>query len=398
MHEGSRPLAWDRLGNLRRQTLLMNAGQECVALRQAGLDVSRTRPGWSEQDPRCWWEAVRATLDELAGAHGDEMAQVRGIGLSGRMHGATLLDANDRVLRPCILWNDGRSVAECAALDARADFRGIGGNLVMPGFTAPKIEWVRIHEQDVFERVANVLLPKDCVRLCLAGEHLSDMSDSAGTHWMDVGGRCWSSELLDATGHSERHMPGLVEGSEQAGRLRPELADRWGIAVPPAIAGGGGDNAASGAGVGAVAPGTGFVSIGTSGVLLVATEGFAPNVDAALHWQAIEARHFACVLVPSHFARMGYPIHSRRTEQLSWHMSCRRRSVTGKPRQDSSRGGGAVLPTPPVRGWPRPANGDMTSQSQDPTDFGRARPERMPAEPLTGCCRIAQPRSHFPET
>ncbi|MYF90330.1 MAG: xylulokinase [Boseongicola sp. SB0676_bin_33] len=296
------------LGTSGVKMLLMNAVQEAVALRQAKLDVSRPRPGRSEQDPRWWWEAVKSALDELAGAHGEEMAQVRGIGLSGQMHGATLLDANDRVLRPCILWNDGRSEAECAALDARADFAGIGGNLVMPGFTAPKIEWVRTHEPDIFERVAKVLLPKDWLRLCLAGEHLSDMSDSAGTLWMDVGGRCWSSELLDATGLSEDHMPGLVEGSEQAGRLRPELADRWGMAAPPVIAGGGGDNAASAAGVGAVAPGTGFVSLGPSGVRFAATDGFAPNVDAAVH--------AFCHAVPGTWHQMGVILSA--TDTLNW--------------------------------------------------------------------------------
>lgn len=296
------------LGTSGVKALLMNAGQETVALSQAELEVSRPKPGWSEQDPGHWWDATKAALDDLTGTYREEVAQVRGIGLSGQMHGATLLDAGDRVLRPCILWNDGRSEAECATLDARADFSGIGGNLVMPGFTAPKLEWVRIHEPDVFERVAKVLLPKDYVRLCLAGEHLSDMSDSAGTLWMDVGGRRWSSELLDATGLSENHMPGLVEGSEPAGRLRPELADRWGMAVPPVIAGGGGDNAASAAGVGAVAPGTGFVSLGTSGVLFVATDGFAPNVNAAVH--------AFCHAVPGTWHQMGVILSA--TDTLNW--------------------------------------------------------------------------------
>ena len=296
------------LGTSGVKALLMNAGQETVTSTQAELEVSRPRPGWSEQDPLHWWEATKTVLDELARTHRKEVAQVRGIGLSGQMHGATLLDADDLVLRPCILWNDGRSEAECAALEARADFSGIGGNLVMPGFTAPKLEWVRIHEPDVFERVAKVLLPKDYVRLCLAGEHLSDMSDSAGTLWMDVGSRCWSNALLDATGLTEGHMPGLVEGSEPAGRLRPELAERWGMAVPPVIAGGGGDNAASAAGVGAVAPGTGFVSLGTSGVLFVATEGFAPNLDAAVH--------AFCHAVPSTWHQMGVILSA--TDTLNW--------------------------------------------------------------------------------
>lgn len=296
------------LGTSSVKTVIIDDAQKVLASAHAPLDVSRPQPGWSEQDPADWWRATEATMDELAASHGALMVGVRGIGLSGHMHGATLLDAHDTVLRPCILWNDGRSATECDELDARADFRGIGGNLVMPGFTAPKLEWVRKHEPDIFEQVAKVLLPKDYLRLLLTGEHVSEMSDSAGTLWLDVAKRAWSPELLSATGLTEAHMPSLVEGAAPAGRLRSELASRWGMSQPPILAGGGGDNAASAAGVGTVRPGTGFASLGTSGVLFVATDGFRPNTD--------EAVHAFCHAVPNVWHQMGVILSA--TDTLNW--------------------------------------------------------------------------------
>lgn len=296
------------LGTSGIKALVMGPDQAVLAVSHATLDVTRPAPGWSEQSPTDWWKAAQRTLDDLAKRAPDLMAAVQGIGLSGQMHGATLLDGTDAVLRPCILWNDGRSAEECKDLDEAADFRGIGGNIVMPGFTAPKLEWVRRHEPQVFERIAKVLLPKDYLRLCLTGEHVSEMSDSAGTLWLDVAGRCWSPELLAATGLSEGHMPALVEGSAQAGRLRPELAARWGMKFAPTLAGGGGDNAASAAGVGAVRPGTGFASLGTSGVLFVATDGYRPNTEQAVH--------AFCHAVPDVWHQMGVILSA--TDTLNW--------------------------------------------------------------------------------
>jgi xylulokinase len=211
------------------------------------------------------------------------MRAVRGIGLSGHMHGATLVDKADRPIRPCILWNDGRSYEEAAALDADPRFRAITGNIVFPGFTAPKLAWVEKHEPKHFNAVAKVLLPKDFVRLWLTGDHASDMSDSAGTAWLDVAKRDWSDDLLAATQLHRDQMPRLYEGTEPTGKLRPLLAERWGIEKPPVVAGGAGDNAASACGVGTVAPGAAFVSLGTSGVLFVSNEKFRPNAASAVH-------------------------------------------------------------------------------------------------------------------
>jgi xylulokinase len=199
------------------------------------------------------------------------------------MHGATLLDHADRALRPCILWNDGRSAEEAAELDADPRFRGITGNIVFPGFTAPKLVWVQRHEPKIFGNIAKILLPKDYVRLWLSGDHASDMSDSAGTSWLDVARRDWSDDLLAATHLHRDQMPALAEGTEPTGKLRAVLASRFGMAEAPILAGGAGDNAASACGVGIVAPGSAFVSLGTSGVLFVSNEKFRPNAASAVH-------------------------------------------------------------------------------------------------------------------
>jgi xylulokinase len=200
------------------------------------------------------------------------------------MHGATLLDADGRPLRPAILWNDGRSHAECAELERRfPSLHAIAGNLAMPGFTAPKLMWVGRHEPEVFARVAKVLLPKAYVRYRLTGEMVEDMSDAAGTLWLDVGRRSWSEPVLEATGLKLHHMPRLVEGSEVSAPLSPALADRWGMSADVVIAGGAGDNAASAIGLGAIAPGDAFLSLGTSGVLFRVTDRFAPAPASAVH-------------------------------------------------------------------------------------------------------------------
>jgi xylulokinase len=244
------------------------------------LEVSRPQPLWSEQDPAGWWAA---TNNAVTGLKPKLRKEVRAIGLAGQMHGATLLDANNRALRPAILWNDGRSAAQCAALEAALpDLGQITGNCAMPGFTAPKLAWVRDNEPDVFAATAKVLLPKDYVRLQMTGEFASDMSDSAGTLWLDVGARDWSDKVLEATGIDRSHMPTLFEGNEATGQLRAELAEAWGMARV-AVAAGGGDNAAGAVGVGVVRPGDAFLSLGTSGVLFLANCAYSPNPAGGVH-------------------------------------------------------------------------------------------------------------------
>ena len=251
-----------------------------AAQASAPLGQSRPQPLWSEQDPADWLAATDAAVLALPA---DLRAAVKGAGLAGQMHGATLLDGEGRVLRLAILWNDGRSGAECAALEAAEPrSRAITGNLAMPGFTAPKLLWLRAQEPEIFAQVRKVLLPKDYVRLHLTGEMLSDMSDAAGTLWLDCAARDWSDAMLAATGLTRDHMPALREGSDAAGTLRADIAARWGMGRVT-VAGGAGDNAAGAAGVGVVGDGDALLSLGTSGVIFVATAQFRPNPARAVH-------------------------------------------------------------------------------------------------------------------
>jgi len=266
------------------KAVLVDGEQRILDQATAAIGIRHPRPLWSEQDPASWVEAAEAAMSELKGRRARELSGLQAIGLSGQMHGATLLDAGDRVLRPAILWNDGRAGAECAELERREPrAREITANQAMPGFTAPKLLWVAAHEPAIFRQVAKVLLPKDYVRLALTGEHVSDMSDSAGTLWLDVRRRRWSPEMLAATALREDHMPRLVEGSEAGGQLRREVAERWGVPAGIPVAGGGGDNAAGAVGAGVIAPGGAFLSLGTSGVIFAADHALRPDPERGVH-------------------------------------------------------------------------------------------------------------------
>ena len=272
------------LGTSSIKALLVDGGQRVLASATRALDLARPAPGHSEQNPEGWWDALLAAVDALREERPREIAAVRGIGLSGQMHGAVLLDRAGAALRPAILWNDTRASEECRELErALPELRAITGNVAMPGFTAPKLLWVRKHEPDVFARLAHVLLPKAWLRYRLTGERIEDMSDASGTLWLDVGARDWSDRALATTGLGRESMPRLVEGSAPAGTLRTDLAARWGIERPPVLAGGAGDNAAGAVGLGAIAPGSAFVSLGTSGVLWATTGRFVPYPQAAVH-------------------------------------------------------------------------------------------------------------------
>jgi len=272
------------LGTSEIKLLLLDDAHRVVATASEALTIEQPQPLWSEQHPHAWWAALDTAMLRLRAQAGAALGAVQAIGLSGQMHGAVLLDAAGDVLRPAMLWNDGRSGAQCAALEAALPrLHAIAGNLAMPGFTAPKLLWLREHEPAVFDRTASVLLPKDWLRWRLSGERITDCSDASGTLWLDVGARRWSPELLAACGLSAAQMPSLVEGSAAAGRLRAEWAQRWSLRQGIVIAGGGGDNAASAVGIGAVRAGQGFVSLGTSGVIFVASDRFMPNPRSAVH-------------------------------------------------------------------------------------------------------------------
>ncbi len=341
------------LGTSGVKALLIDARQAIVASANAALDVSRPHPGWSEQDPAHWIKATEEAVGKLKRSHGSELAAVRGIGLSGHMHGATLIDDSDKVLRPCILWNDTRSHAEASELDVNPIFRRLTGNIVFPGFTAPKLLWVKNNEPKIFERVRKVLLPKDYLRLWLTGEHISEMSELGRHGLAGRGARSWSPELLAATVLDEQQMPALVEGTARGGTLRAELAGQWGMGEGVVVAGGAGDNAASACGMGTVKPGAAFVSLGTSGVLFAANAAYLPNPESAVHT--------FCHALPNAWHQMGVILSA--TDSLNWLSG-----ITGKSAERSdqrtrrhAQGAGRASPSCPIS--PASARRTMTRRS-----------------------------------
>ena len=221
------------LGTSGVKAILLSEKGEVLATQTEKLHVSRPHPLWSEQDPEQWWQATDRALIALGEQH--SLQDVKALGIAGQMHGATLLDNAQRVLRPAILWNDGRCAEECAILEERVPTsREITGNLMMPGFTAPKLLWVQRHEPEIFRQVDKVLLPKDYLRFRMTGVFASDMSDAAGTMWLDVAKRDWSEAMLDACQLTRDHMPALFEGSEITGTLQSSIAARWNLPVVPA--------------------------------------------------------------------------------------------------------------------------------------------------------------------
>jgi xylulokinase len=250
--------------------------------RQLGLHAPH--PRWFEQNPDDWWVAVCEALELLRQSAGSRWQDVRGIGLSGQMHGAVLLNQDGKVLRPAILWNDGRSDHECRELAmAMPDIGTIAGVPAMPGLTAPKLLWLRRHEPELHKQIAHVLLPKDYIRFRLTGERLTDVSDAAGTLWLDQARRAWSSELLAASGMSELQMPRLLESPAAGGEVLAVVAGELGLPAGVLVAAGAGDAAAGAIGIGAINEGDAFLSLGTSAQMLVATMSFRPMPEKYIH-------------------------------------------------------------------------------------------------------------------
>ena len=283
------------IGTSAVKALLADKEQRVIAEATQELSISRPHPLWSEQDPEDWWSAVVRAVMNLRRAAPDSFAAIRGVGLSGQMHGAVLLGSDRAVLRPAILWNDGRSHEQCLALEQRVPRLGtIAGVPAMPGFTAPKLLWVAQHEPEIFARIGAVVLPKDYVRFRLTGELATDLSDAAGTLWLDEAARNWSAETLAATGLSIAHMPRLVEGSQSSAILSADIAREWGMPEDVVVAGGAGDAAAGAVGIGAVSAGDAFVSLGTSGQYFVTTADYRPFPQAFVHafCHAVPARWY----------------------------------------------------------------------------------------------------------
>ena len=273
------------LGTSAVKAVLLSSSGRLLAEAMIPLEVSRPQPLWSEQNPTDWWAATDAVMRRLRDAADPaEWQRVRALAVAGQMHGAVLLNAAGDVLRPAILWNDGRSQAQCAELEAREPAsRRITANRAMAGFTAPKLMWVAQHEPPIFAQVAKVLLPKDWLVWQLTGVMSSDCSDAAGTLWLDVAERAWSPAMLSASGMHLAQIPELHEGPDVVGNVSEALCRTWGLPPDVSLAAGAGDNAAGAVGVGVVRPGEAFISLGTSGVIFVATDGPRANPLRGVH-------------------------------------------------------------------------------------------------------------------
>jgi len=302
------PLLGIDLGTSEVKACLLDEEGQVLATATRPLPLQQPQPLWSEQDPHAWWEAADGCVQALR-SDGHDLQGVRGIGIAGQMHGAVLLDAQRRALRPAILWNDGRSGAECSELEARVPtLHALTGNLAMPGFTAPKLLWVRRHEPAVFAALRLVLLPKDWLVLRLTGQASTDMSDASGTLWLDVARRRWSEEMLQACGLTLGQVPSLHEGTQAVGTVLPEVAQRWGLARECVVAAGAGDNAGAAVGLGCTEVGSGFVSIGTSGVAFLVSDGYRPEPARAVH--------AFCHAVPRRWHQMGVMLSA--AASLNW--------------------------------------------------------------------------------
>jgi xylulokinase len=243
-----------------------------LAREEAEYPLSTPRPGWSEQDPEDWWHATEAVLARLERAAGAPA----GIGLSGQMHGLVAMDAEDKPLRPAILWNDQRTQAECDEIESTIGLQkliALTGNRALTGFTAPKLLWMRTHEPDLYARIAKIALPKDYVRLRLTGEHATDVSDASGTVLLDVAHRTWSDEVLTALNIDPAWLPTPLESPETSGTT----------ANGTPVAAGAGDQAAGAVGVGVDRPGPLSIALGTSGVVFAALQEFAADPEARVH-------------------------------------------------------------------------------------------------------------------
>ena len=306
--------------------LLIDSGGKVHARASASYPLTTPKPLWVEQDPEDWWRATVDVCKNLLKESGVKADQIKGIGLTGQMHGLVILDRNNKVLRPCILWNDQRSGEECAAITSKIGGKRlleITGNPVLPGFTAPKILWVRTHEPEIYRQIAHVLLPKDYIRFRLTGEFVSDVSDASGMSVLNVRGRTWAGELLDELEIPRSWMPAVVESPAVSARVNDAAATETGLAKGTPVVGGAGDNAAGAVGSGVVRPGVLSVSIGTSGVLFAHSDQYRIEPEGRLH--------SFCHAVPGAWHLMGVTLSAGGS--LRWFRDTFCESETTKARQ-----------------------------------------------------------------
>ncbi|MGI6229598.1 MAG: xylulokinase [Tractidigestivibacter sp.] len=272
------------LGTSATKLLLMDESGKIMNIVSKEYPVAYPHPGWAEQDPIDWWDAVRAGIPELV--QGFDAGEVRGIGCAGQMHGLVALDKDDQVLRPAILWNDGRSEKQVRYLNytiGREKLSSWTANIAFAGFTAPKILWMRDQEPELFSRIDKIMLPKDYVNYRLTGKFTTDFSDASGMLLLDVEHRRWSPEMLKICGITESQLPKLHESFEAIGTLRPDVARELGLGEDVVVAAGAGDNAAAAVGTGAVGDGRCNISLGTSGTIFITSGAFRLDQENALH-------------------------------------------------------------------------------------------------------------------
>lgn len=277
------------IGTSAVKAVLVDEAQRILATGTRSLMSSQPRPGWWEQAPDDWWRAANAVAADLAAAAPDSWRGVKAIGISGQMHGLVSIDAAGRVIRPAILWNDGRAIEEAAVLAAIPDVAQLVGVLPMAGLTAPKAMWLRSHEPQHFDRIACIMLPKDYLRQRLSeagltGDLVTDVSDAAGTVWLDQAQRNWSQTMLTACGLNSGQVPKIVEGPTPVARMHAGIARAWNLPDAPLLVAGGGDATLGAVGIGAVDDGDAFVSIGTSAQYFITRDRYVPSgADGMIH-------------------------------------------------------------------------------------------------------------------
>ena len=266
------------------KSVLIDRNQSVIATVSENLKISKRKLLYSEQNPNDWWCASLKTITSIRKSKPIDFCQLKSIGLTGQMHGAVCLDKKEEILYPAILSDDGRSYKECDYLNKHhKDFEQLGGNLVMPGFTAPKLLWLGRNKPDIFNKIDKVVLPKDYLRYKLTGEFATDMSDASGTLWLDIKKRKWSETTLSACDLKESNMAQLYEGTECTGYLLPSVQKTFGIKKPIKVIAGASDNAAGALSIGSYTTGQAMVSLGTSGVYFSPTSLVTTNTKKGLH-------------------------------------------------------------------------------------------------------------------
>ena len=272
------------LGTSAVKLLLMDGSGKIEKIVSKEYPISFPHPGWSEQNPQDWWDGVVAGIRELTADCDKD--QVAGISFGGQMHGLVILDDKDQVIRPAILWNDGRTGEETDYLNqviGKDKLSLYTANIAFAGFTAPKILWMKKHEPENFAKISKIMLPKDYLAYKLSGSFCSDVSDASGTLLLDVKNRCWSKEMIEICGIKEEQLPKLYESYEVVGTLKPEIAQELGLSADVKVIAGAGDNAAAAVGTGTVGDGMCNISLGTSGTIFISSKNFGVDEHNALH-------------------------------------------------------------------------------------------------------------------